>query len=278
MTRILLTGASGNVGRAILESLRDAHGMTVFRASHGSLAANELFFDFNDLRRSAESLTDIDVLFLLRPPQLADTKKYFAPLIDTCQSKKIKHIVFLSVQGADAHAVIPHAKIEKLIVRSGIDHTFIRPSYFMQNLTTTLKDDIREHSRIVLPAGGASFLWVDVLDVGKAIAAVLRDVTAHRGRIYTITGSELLDFATVAAMLSRVLGRTIHYSSPDPLRFYLHKRRAGLSAAFIFVMLMLHVMPRFERAPPVTADLRHLTGDEPNTLAAFIETHRALWG
>ena len=91
------------------------------------------------------------------------------------------------MQGADRASFIPHAKIEKLILKSDIAYTFIRPSYFMQNLTTTLRQDIREKNKIFLPAGEAHFLWVDVDDIGKAIARVLEEPEKHLNRIYTIT-------------------------------------------------------------------------------------------
>jgi len=79
---------------------------------------------------------------LLRPPQISDVKKYFAPLVETAKKSSIKHIVFLSVQGVDNSKIIPHHKIEKSIVDSKIIYTFLRPAYFMQNFTTTLRNDL----------------------------------------------------------------------------------------------------------------------------------------
>lgn len=278
MTRMLITGATGNVGRAVLDNLLATPTLVINKASYNpSLKADERFFDFNDLPKSAASLDEIDVLFLLRPPQLADTKRYFAPLIASCQEKKVKHIVFLSVQGAGEHAIIPHAKIEKMIVESGIPYTFIRPSYFMQNLTGILQEDIRQKGMIFLPAGGAAFLWVDVLDIGKAIAVVLGNVTKHRNRIYTITGTQLLNFESVARQMSRILGKTIRYTSPNLLRFFRQKRKEGLPSAFIFVMMVLHVLPRFEKSPAISADFFQLTGQQPNSLENFIAANKDRW-
>ena len=79
---------------------------------------------------------------MLRPPQISDVKKYFAPLVETAKKSSIKHIVFLSVQGVDNSKIIPHHKIEKSIVDSKIIYTFLRPAYFMQNFTTTLRNDL----------------------------------------------------------------------------------------------------------------------------------------
>jgi uncharacterized protein YbjT (DUF2867 family) len=190
---------------------------------------------------------------------------------------RIKHIVFLSVQGAESTSFIPHAKIEKLIRQSGIGYTFIRPSYFMQNLTTTLKDDITHHHRLFLPAGQAPFLWVDVADVGQAIAVVLTNWKRHQNVAYTITGSELLTFSQVSFLLSARLGYAVHYESPNPIRFYLTKRRQGVASGLVLVMLFLHFLPRFQNSPRISPDFTRLTSRLPNTLANFIDQHKSDW-
>lgn len=150
---ILITGASGNVGQVILRHLPDQMSHRIYRATRDPEPRDqELFFDFLKPGESQASLRNIDLLFLLRPPAISQVKKYFAPIIEAAVEEKVKHIFFLSVQGAEGTSFIPHARIERLILESGIPYTFFRPSYFMQNLTTTLLDDIR-HGRIFLPAG-----------------------------------------------------------------------------------------------------------------------------
>lgn len=127
----------------------------------------------------------------------------------------------------------------------------------MQNLTTTLWKDIQEKNRIFLPTG-------------KATAAVLTDVKAHQNKAYTIIGHELYHFQEVAEMLSKALGRKIHYISPNLLKFYFAKKKEGVKPAFIFVMIMLHYLPRFQKPPKVSDNFTWLTDDESNTLDKFI--------
>jgi uncharacterized protein YbjT (DUF2867 family) len=279
MERILITGASGKVGKAILQHFTPTQEQELYLAtrSKNPSASHQLYFDLEDTEGSAKSLEKVDTLFLLRPPQISDVQTYFSPLIFTAQQKGIKHIVFLSVQGAEKRPFIPHARIEKLITKSSIAYTFIRPSYFMQNLTDALLEDIRERDQIFLPAGQAKFLWIDVSDVGKAIAAVLNQTQAHAGKAYTITGRELLSFGQVAAMLSDALGRKIRYISPNPIRFFFSKKKQGMKTSFILVLIMLHYLPRFQSPPPVSEDLNSLTGDRPTTLKEFIDTHLEQW-
>ncbi len=279
MENILITGAGGNVGVEVLRHFKPSSHQQVWLTSRKrkSLGANALYFDFIDIESSASSLAGIDVLFLLRPPDIADVKKYFIPLISACKENDVKHIVFLSVQGADTASYIPHAKIEKLIVESGIPYTFIRPSYFMQNLTTMLADDIKNKRRIFLPAGKAPFLWVDVADIGAAIAKVLEDVRLHKNKIYTITGSGLVKFGDVADLISVELTEKIDYISPNLLRFYFTKRKEGLSSGYIFVMIMLHYLARFQKPPTIFPDFKLLVNRNPNTLVEFVKRNKAIW-
>jgi len=278
MEKILITGASGNVGTAILQHFKPKPHQSLLLATRQTpISTNELFFDFENLERTLASLVDVDVLFLLRPPQIADTSTYFEPLIAGAKERNVRHIIFLSVQGAEQVSFIPHAKIEKLIVEAEISYTFIRPSYFMQNLTTTLLSDIREHDRIFLPAGKAPFLWVDVADIGRAIAAVLQAPSDHENQAYTITGNELLNFHEVAELLSEALDRKIEYVSPNLLRFFIEKKRKGMSNAYILVLIMLHFLPRFQQAPEVSADFTKLTGEQPGGLQEFIRANAPMW-
>lgn len=278
MEQLLITGPTGNVGSAILRHFRPRPDQQVLLGMRQPNAADlqQRYVDFENMSATIEALDSVDVLFLLRPPHISGNRT-FASLMEGAKSKGVKHIVFLSVQGAERTSFIPHAKIEKLIRNSGMAYTFVRPSYFMQNLTTTLREDIQQRDRIFLPAGRAKFLWVDVDDIGKAIAAVLSDVTKHAYQAYTITGSELADFYEVARILTETLQRKIDFASPGPWRFFVEKKQQGTPVSFILVMLALHFLPRFQSPPPISYDLSLLTGGKPQTLAAFMRAHATQW-
>ena len=161
--KILVTGATGNVGMEVIRALgRLQHSNEViaairdFKVDKEKLAQFNIGyvrFDFTDISTYKPALKNCNILFLLRPPQIADVEKYFYPLIDAAKECGVVHIVFLSVQGVEKSRIIPHHKIEQRIVESKIPYTFLRPAYFMQNFTTTLRDDLFEKKIIYLPAG-----------------------------------------------------------------------------------------------------------------------------
>src|SRR6056297_1384038 len=141
MSNILITGATGNIGFEVIRFLTKIDSSNRIIAGVRNIEkARNVFEDFDTFDNA---LNGIDKIFLLRPPHISAIDKYFKPLIFKIKEKNITRIVFLSVQGAEKSKVIPHNKIERLIKEYGLDYVFLRPGYFMQNLTTTLLHDIR---------------------------------------------------------------------------------------------------------------------------------------
>jgi len=264
MTKVLITGATGNVGTEVIKSLQNIdHQLDIYagvrnlnkdRLKLSNYKVNFSLFDFTDVETYKTALDGCEILFLLRPPQISEVEKYFKPIVDTCKKNGVKHIVFLSVQGVEKSKIIPHHKIEKLIVDSKIPYTFLRPAYFMQNFTTTLHKDLVNKKRIYLPAGNAKFTLVDVRDIGAVSATILTNISEHINKSYELTCKVKLTFLEMARILSDILGIKIKYISPNLISFFLTKRKEKTPTMFILVMIMLHYFPRFKKS------LRQLTG------------------
>jgi len=284
MKRILVTGATGHVGSAVIAALRHVDGIVVHAAVRDVAKAKAqtkwsadahvrlVAFDYNDVASQDVALAECDSLFLLRPPQLTGD---FGHLIARARRHGVQHIVFLSVQGAQSNWVIPHHRIEQRLMSGGVPYTFLRPAYFMQNFTSTLHDELARRHRIFLPAGEAQFTLVDVDDVGRAAAAVLKlPGTKHHGQAYTLTSRTPLNFQQMADALTAGLDVPILYVSPSPWRFYRTLSRDGQAPGLILVMLFLHLLPRFTSTPPVTNTVAALTGRAPVEFAEFVAFHR----
>ncbi len=286
--KILVTGATGNVGLSVLKALQELQapvqviaGVRSIKADTAKLKAFKVTtvrFDFEDVSTFLPALQGMDLVFLLRPPQLADVPKYFKPLIAEAVNSNVKHIIFLSVQGVENSRIIPHHKIEKLILESKLAYTFLRPAYFMQNFTTTLKKYIVTKLQIFLPAGKAKFTIIDVDDIGKVAAKILTEPDLHVDKSYDLTNGELLTFTQMALMLSSGLNKPIQFISPDLLRFYLVKRKEKMPVMLIFVMIMLHYFPRFQKEPVNTDWVKIISGSEPKTFAQFIQENKSVFG
>jgi len=230
-------------------------------------------FDFEDADSQTAAFANCDSLFLMRPPQLNDA---FEALVARAEQAGVRHITFLSVEGAEHNPFTPPHRKEKALKRSGIGWTLLRPAYFMQNFVTTLRTELVERHRIFLPAGRARFALVDVRDLGDAGGLVLTEGERHYGTAYTPTARSRLTFQQKADPLSNRLAIPIAYCSPSLRRFYTEQRALHVAPGFIVVMMLLHFVPRFFPAPDVTAIIFDLLGRPPRELADFVHDQSPL--
>ena len=285
MKRILVTGATGNIGYEVIRFLDKIETKNQIIAGVRNIDSSQkklndypkldfVRFDFENPDTFNGALENIDRVFLLRPPQISDVDKYFKPLIGKMKDESINQIVFLSVQGAEKSPIIPHSKIEKLIQEYGLNYIFLRPSYFMQNLTTIFLSDIQNKRKIILPAGKANFNWIDVENIGEAAAILLDNFEQYKNQAVEITGYENKNFYEVTDLINKSIEDKIEFVSPNPFRFYNIKKYDGLETGMILVMIMLHFLPRFQKEPIISDFYEKLTANKPTTLKEFIQREK----
>lgn len=235
-------------------------------------------FSFEDPASVRAAFSQVDSVFLLRPPQLSDVDKYFKPVIEIAVQTHVKHLVFLSLQGVENNSVTPHYKIEKLIVASGISYTFLRPSFFMQNLTTTHLKEIAEQSEIFIPAGKGKTNFVDARDLGEVGARVLAEGENHYNQAYELTGDHAYDYYEIAQIISRATGKTVVYKNPSVIAFVWRKwLRERMPLSFVLVMVALYTVSKLGKAAGYSPELRQLLGRSPTSFATFAQDFKHLW-
>jgi uncharacterized protein YbjT (DUF2867 family) len=284
---ILITGATGNVGMTVIQSLMHSGAHQTVAAVRDIIKAQKTFstypsleyvsFDFEVPSTFASALEGIDILFLLRPPQIADVDKYFKPLLVAAKSAGVTQIVFLSVQGAQKSSIIPHHKIEDLIISGGFEYVFLRPGYFMQNLTTTLYANIQDKREITVPAGKAKFNWVDVSDIGRVAAAVMTDFGSYKNQAIELTGTQNLSFYEVVDTINNQITRPLAYTNQNPIWYLINKLREGNAPGHSIVLMLLHMLPRFQPAPAISENIQRIIGKPPTTLKEFILQQKSMF-
>lgn len=282
MADILVTGATGTVGSEVAKGLSGLAGVRlavrdVAQARQGAdVAAEYVAFDFLNSATFAAAFRGVESLFLVRPPALANVKRDIAPALYAAKSAGVRHVVFVSLQGVERNRATPHFRIEELIRELGFRHTFLRCGFFMQNLSTTHRDEIRDKSEIAVPVGAGKTGFVDVRDIAAVTVRVLTH-PATGNTAYTLTGSVALDYTEVAAVLSRVLGRTIRYTNPSVVSFVYKQVASGRPFGFALIMVALYTITRFGNAAQTTADVRELLEREPISFEQFARDYRDCW-
>lgn len=282
MKSIFLTGISGNVGSAVFEYLKSKKAKIVAGVRNINKYENQredirfVHFDFEDPSTFSQALRGVEKVFMMRPPQITNVDGVFRPFIETCIQHDVKHIVFLSLLGVEKNPFPPHHKIEKIILQSGIDYTFIRPSFFMQNLSTTHVQDIKDRNDLFIPSGKAKISFIDTRDIGEIIGRTLIE-KGHRNQKYTLTGPEAIDYEYVAKVMSEVLGRRITYSNPGLLKFRKDMIQRGIKKEFANVMMLLYLTTKLGMANHLTKTAENILGRKPYNIYDFVMEYQDVW-
>jgi uncharacterized protein YbjT (DUF2867 family) len=223
---ILVTGATGNTGRPLVEALvrqgAPVRAMVRDPASRTTLpdGVQVAVADFDDAALLAAALDGAGQAYLVTPSseQAEAQQKRFA---DLAAKAGIRHLVVLSQLAAAEDSPVRflryHAAVERHVRDLGIGYTFLRPNLFFQGLLA-LAEPIAAESRFFAPIGDAPVSAVDVRDIA-AVAAVALTQAGHEGATYTLTGPAAVTHAEMAAALSAALGREITFTDVPPEAF-----------------------------------------------------------
>lgn len=275
---ILLTGVTGTVGRELAHLLNEREipfkgAVRQAGKDLGYAFGESVEFDFERNETFKNALTGVEKIFLMRPPALANPV-YFQAFIKEAVHYGIKHIVFLSLLGAESLFFVPHRKIEKLILQADMPYTFLRPSFFMQNLNTTHLQEIRDEHHIYVPAGRGRTSFIDVRDIAQVASKALTE-PGHLNRAYNLTGSEALTYYEVAQQMTDIWDTRIVYANPSVREFKAYWKKRGLSADPINVMTGIYFTAKIGFAQKITPDLPQLLGREPISMLQYVKEYRS---
>jgi uncharacterized protein YbjT (DUF2867 family) len=223
--KILVTGATGKVGGALLDNLAnddvDLRALVRDESKAESLEGRGVeavlgdFLKPETLGPALEGVSDVFLLTPIHPQQVTQATN----VIEAAKgSGNDPRIVRISVHQA-SHDAPPrisrqHAEIEDALVSSGLPYTLLRPQSFMQN-TLMAAPTVASQSKIYQPMKDGRLGMIDARDIGEVAARVLTE-EGHEGKVYTLTGPAAISFYDVAEALSEVLDREVNYVPIPP--------------------------------------------------------------
>jgi uncharacterized protein YbjT (DUF2867 family) len=223
---ILVTGATGNTGRAVVDALIErgapVRAMARTEADRGKLPAGVevVIADFNNTAAVAAALDGAERAYLVTPSseQAEEQQKQFA---DLAAKAGTRHLVVLSQLGSEEHSPVRflryHAAVEQHVRDLGIGYTFLRPNLYFQGLLT-FAGPISASGKFFAPIGDARVSAVDVRDIA-AVAAVALTEEGHEGATYTLTGPEAITHSQMAGALTAALARAVTFVDVPPDAF-----------------------------------------------------------
>ncbi len=287
MEKILITGATGNVGLSTLKLLdsRNYPGIEVVaavrdieraRKTEGIANCNFCHFEFDEPSTYDKALEGVTQIVLIRPNQVSDVSRYIFPFLAKAEKIGVKHIVFVSIVGAERNRIFANHRTENHFKKLSIPSTILRPSLYMQNLSTLHRHDILIHDRINIPAGHGLVNYIDVRDVAEVIvASLISPVTGSEA--YELTGPEPLDFNQIAKIFSDELGREIKYTKPSTIKFVRQKLLDKKQLLYVLTLSLLYTAARSGKMNHTNDVIRSITGHDPRNLADFIHEYRDCW-
>jgi uncharacterized protein YbjT (DUF2867 family) len=227
---ILVTGATGRVGRQVVQQLvnRGAAVRVLVRdpsKANFPASVDVVQGDLLDLDSLRTAFTGVNTLFLLNAVA-GDEFTQALIALNIARESGVERVVYLSVIHADRFVNVPHFAVksgaERMIEQMGFSATILRPSYFIDN-ELMIKDVIVNHGVYPMPIGSKGVAMVDARDIAEvaAIELIRREQASGKLSIETINlvGPDTLTGSDVAAIWSDVLGRPVAYGGDDPTRF-----------------------------------------------------------
>lgn len=284
--RVLVTGATGKVGREVVRLLVEG-GREVQAATRSPGQARELLgsdaevveFDFDRAETYDGALQWADRVFVVPPPFDPHAYRTLASFLDWAVQAGSDHVVVLTGMGVEEREDLALRRVEHLVEETGVVHTFLRPNVYMQNFHPGfLSREIRGEGRFHLPSGDARVSLVDARDVGAVAARVLTEAAGgHDRRGYTLTGPAALDHHRIAELLSRASGREITYVPEEDREMAERLGELGWPPERVEVVLDFFGSIREGARAAVTSDVRDLLGRPATSFESFAEEHADAW-
>ncbi|KQS98373.1 SDR family oxidoreductase [Cellulomonas sp. Leaf395] len=273
---IALTGATGNIGRAVADHLAGTGTplrLVVRDPSRAPAAVGDVAqATYGDRDAATAALHGVDVLFMVSASESADRLDQHRTFVDAAADAGVRHVVYTSFLGAAPDATFTlardHWATEEHLRASGMAFTFLRDSLYLDFLPLLAGED----GAIRGPAGDGRVGAVARADVARTAAVVLADPGAHAGRTYDLTGPQALTLAEAARILTEVTGRPTRYEAETLEQAYASRQKYGAPDWQLEAWVSTYTAIAAGELALVTDTVHRLTGTPPLSLADLLSS------
>lgn len=279
---ILVIGASGNIGSAVMDLLVKekftVRAATRQPGNHGRWNKGNckvVAFDFEQPNTWEAALKGVDTLVYIPvgDPSLTDKARQF------CKSLKgtsVKNVLKVTAPGADAKSTNAfqqlHGEIEHALKDTGVTLSLFAPLEFMQNYLNMWGEAIRAEGKLYLPQGTATKSLVDCEDIAAAIVGALKN-ESFLGKTWKLAGHDYTN-KEIALILSKNLGREITYVDIPEDVAKNSMKKAQMPGWLIDAVMQLHTAWKAGKLVAPNTELKKLLGREPKTFEMFVKENK----
>ena len=280
--RVLVMGATGQVGGAVVNQLKSIPSIDVVAAARNVTKAETLgvpvvHLDLDDVETFAPALINVDRLFMATG-YTVDMLRQSKDLVNYAKRAGVKLIVHLGACGDDDTRVAHygwHQFIERYIESSSVPFVHLRPEIFMQNLLGYGGERYVNEGVIRHYVGAARLSWVDCEDVAAVASECLFNPARHVGNTYRL-GYDAKTYEEIAQIMGDTLGKSFRYEARPPSEFLSHVLAAGAEPAYmkcVFDSYTDFTNGVGEKADEVFDNFPALVGRQPRLLSDFVSHH-----
>lgn len=286
MSKILVTGATGHLGGAVVKALLGkvkANEVSVLvrdLSKAGDLqgeGVNIIQGDYTDRGSLVAAFQGIDKLYFVSSSDVPNRLLHHENVVAAAVEAKVGHIIYTSAQRKTEDGTSPiafvadaHLKTDNLIIESGLTYTILKHALYTDILPMFMGDKVVETATIFLPAGEGKASYASRQDLAEAGAAVLT-TDGHENKVYEFSGTKSYSFNEIAEILSDLSGKSIQYVSPTTQVYSEQLKSYGLpDEAIRGAATFCEAIAVGEFDFP-SSKLQTILGREPQTVKAFLK-------
>jgi uncharacterized protein YbjT (DUF2867 family) len=284
--KILVLGASGNIGRILVHKLQKRKAdfiagvplPEIHKLEELNIKCAKL--DFNEPASLDNAMKGIDTLFMLLPME-EPMIQWGSNILRSAKNSGVQFILRSSIINAYAdsrYALFKvHGQIDGELRSSGIAFSIVHPNAFMQNFTVYHLNTINENNEFYFPHSTSRISYIDARDIAEVDSIILTDPSSHYKKEYTLTGPSAISNSEIASMLSETTGRKISFIKLSQQDFRKQLETMKIPSWNIDMIMSVEQHAEDGKLEILTDDIYRITGKMPISFMEFTRDYAEKW-
>jgi NAD(P)H dehydrogenase (quinone) len=289
MKKILVTGATGPLGSAVVENLlkRTSPSKIAILVRNAEKAAGlktkgvEIRVgDYDNYASLVAAFKGIDKLYFVSGNDVVHRITQHENVVRAAQEAGVRQVIYTSIPHREQPETSPiyfvlssHIRTEELLKSSGLTYTILQHNIYTDMIPVFAGPQLLETKTIYLPSGDGRTAYASRAELAEAGANVLLDATdRYDNKVLALTGAEAISYDDAAKSIAKATGLPIIYHSPSPEEFRTTLTGAGVPSEIVGLVAGFAAATKLGEFDSISGDLEELLGRKPTSAAQFLAT------